>query len=574
MGIHETPRVVDESDDEVDEELLDEMENILDEDEEMDGLNNESLEEHLTEMYEQHSGVGRADIPAQNASSPVVNSCIALPEFLQNMIPSMEIKGNSKGGRSLIQSLCLKFELNFDDLHNYSTKLLIGKGWANLKHHFKYPVQMLIENQLGEKRHQKIAHQYELFDFLKTEEYKDAKNTGDAELELLSSVIQQPIHLLVHEKRGFRPGTSEVERCEIRTINPNKILMEKNIRGNKFAQQQDVYLLYNENKLHFQLLVKKPRGFESPPQDVSPIRPERASSFIENLHSSLNPGPDNASEHHASESSGLLDGVHCSLFPGESDFETMMSTLPAETIEPRTTDKNPSGDKPPSESTSLGSHVSSSSVDSSVSSLRRSSRICRRKEREDELFRMLQRPTASTEQREKLEAKRLTEFQKKRKIIDSEHQKEVEATNKDLERHEDFNLRRNRESCRLRVMGEKLRDKLSAENIKEIIHDNMEYFKNMEAGIEESWRYNAYQEGKDQELILRQIGSPFTDEQQEVVFAEVQSVWLRERIMDRFVDVVIIPEVFIRIYQVFFNLSKEQAESNISKTWWSSSSDL
>jgi len=123
-------------------------------------------------------------------------------------------------------------------------------------------------------------------------------------------------------------------------------------------------------------------------------------------------------------------------------------------------------------------------------------------------------------------------------------------------------------------MGEKLRDKLSAENIKEIIHDNMEYFKNMEAGIEESWRYNAYQEGKDQELILRQIGSPFTDEQQEVVFAEVQSVWLRERIMDRFVDVVIIPEVFIRIYQVFFNLSKEEAESNIYKTCRSTSSDL
>ena len=114
-------------------------------------------------------------------------------------------------------------------------------------------------------------------------------------------------------------------------------------------------------------------------------------------------------------------------------------------------------------------------------------------------------------------------------------------------------------------MAEELRRGLSAENIKEMTHDNMEYLRNIELGIEDSWRCKTFHEGKnDQHLFFSQIGYPFSDEQQEAVFAEVKSLWGTNEQMDRFVDLVIIPEVFIRIYQVFFQLSKKEAEENIS----------
>ena len=48
------------------------------------------------------------------------------------------------------------------------------------------------------------------------------------------------------------------------------------------------------------------------------------------------------------------------------------------------------------------------------------------------------------------------------------------------------------------------------------------------------------------------------------MFAEVKSLWGTNEQMDRFVDLVIIPEVFIRIYQAFFQKSKKEAEENIS----------
>ena len=47
------------------------------------------------------------------------------------------------------------------------------------------------------------------------------------------------------------------------------------------------------------------------------------------------------------------------------------------------------------------------------------------------------------------------------------------------------------------------------------------------------------------------------------MFDAVKSIWLKDKIMDRFVDVVILPEVFLRIYQVFFGVTKSEAEKYI-----------
>ena len=516
-----------------------------------------------------------------NPSNPNIESAESrLPKFLEDMIPKMKLKGNCRGGKSLIQCLALKYNLDFDELHKHSTKLLMGKFWIHLLHYFKYPVKMFIENQSGEKGVYVIGHQYELFEFLKTEEYKDAKNTGDAELELLASIIQQPIHLLVFNKRGFPPGTSETDMCEMRTVQPKQILMSKLPKKNKFAQLEDIFLLYDENKRYFQLLVEK-NVVPELSLDTSPINPERASSFIEHLHSALNPeeaevqnqefdsnnsaGPSN---NLAGPSNNLVGSLQYSLFPGETETPvSMTSTLPSQPVlvDQFEHEDLPSGHKRirlnPSESISLDSVVS---VESSSSYLRRSSRIAKRKDN-DELFRMLQRPSASTEEREKLEAVKLAAVQKKVGHDNEKHRKIIDAIDKDTELIKRNNVRRKQKVVRLQEMAEELRRGLSAENIKEMTHDNMEYLRNIELGKEDSWRYKTFHEGiNDQHLFFSQIGYPFSDDQQEAVFAEVKSLWGTNEQMDRFVDLVIIPEVFIRIYQVFFQLSKKEAEENIS----------
>ena len=46
-------------------------------------------------------------------------------------------------------------------------------------------------------------------------------------------------------------------------------------------------------------------------------------------------------------------------------------------------------------------------------------------------------------------------------------------------------------------MSKKLSTALSEENIKEILHDNLEYFRNIESGSEESWRFKAYHSGRN-----------------------------------------------------------------------------
>ena len=48
------------------------------------------------------------------------------------------------------------------------------------------------------------------------------------------------------------------------------------------------------------------------------------------------------------------------------------------------------------------------------------------------------------------------------------------------------------------------------------------------------------------------------------MYEVAKNFWLKEKQMDRFFDVVILPEIFIRIYQVFFNVSKSEAEVNIT----------
>ena len=570
LGIHTAPRII-EDDDELNESTIIEEDDL----DLNDDVNHD--EEYIPpQIINPPGGISAppppsASIVTLNAPDPIhhdeeqgrypdsddYNDDFVLPVYLQQMIPKMEVKGITKYGQSLFQCVALKYDLEVDDLQAFSTKKLLGRWWVHFRKWFQFPMRILIENDIGERKRKCLEHQYELFDFLKTDDYKHAFKTGDAELEILSTIINQPIHILEFNRKGFPPGTKEEERCKMRSVEPKKGLLKED----NFVQTTDIFLLHNRETGYFHLLAEK----------IVPAGPEGDQS--EEVETDLE-----QSENVTESRRTFIDNLESSLFPGES-LNYQNSTLISEPqtnehqdieqhiIEPT---KLPNGQK--KQSSAL--YSSSSSFESSTSSLRRSTRIsekAKRAERE-EVFKLIEPPSYSVREKDRIEALRIASFEKKRKLDDESNRKVMEAMEEESAKSKRLRMKERSEVERLQRMGAELRNGLSAENITEIFYDNLEYFMNIEHGIETSWRYTAFSApGNAQRLRFRQIGAPFSDAQQDKVFDLVKGIWLKGKNMDPFVDNVICPEVFIRIYQVFFAISKSEAEKNIFN--WEGSSD-
>ena len=196
---------------------------------------------------------------------------------------------------------------------------------------------------------------------------------------------------------------------------------------------------------------------------------------------------------------------------------------------------------------------------------RRSTRISiktKKKEEMEEVLKLLERPTASQARRKEEKEKAI---ERKRKREQMEHDLYIASIEKATEDGRQQNLRYKERASKLNEMHKKLKEALSPENITEIVHDNIEHIQKINFGLERTWRYQEYYKGeKNINLNFKVIGAPFTEEQQEAVYEVAKNFWLKEKQMDRFFDVVILPEIFIRIYQVFFNVSKSEAEANIT----------
>ena len=101
----------------------------------------------------------------------------------------------------------------------------------------------------------------------------------------------------------------------------------------------------------------------------------------------------------------------------------------------------------------------------------------------------------------------MASFQRKRKLEDERNEIINRNLDKAIENGKMIREKDKKEAKRLKEMGEQLRKGLSKENIKEIFHDNLEYFKNIELGKEDSWRFAKFKDAsKEQELLFRQIG--------------------------------------------------------------------
>ena len=80
---------------------------------------------------------------------------------------------------------------------------------------------------------------------------------------------------------------------------------------------------------------------------------------------------------------------------------------------------------------------------------------------------------------------------------------------------------------------------------------------------------NPNNKSKNEKLLKeKMIGAPFSDIQQEFIYKEVKQNWLKDKEMalknNQYVEMVLLPEVFLKIYQKFLLLdSTKEAEAKI-----------
>ena len=420
-------------------------------------------------------------------------------------------------------------------------------------------------NLQDEEREICLADQDQLFTYLRSPPSLHAKNIPFLEVAALASLTGASVHVL-HPAVGTNP-VNFVHLWNWSTSSPlAHNLVDTNGR---FYTNKDIYLITEDNSTFYNLST----AFMNTAQNEN----ETPGGILEINDNGYEPVP-------MSTTPNVVDNV--SNRENESDEAVPMSTTPNNVDEESRHDKESNGDEGSNddESTdddkSIDKHIivprsttptlkrkrnSSSTTGSIVSSSSTESN-----DRTDifDALKLLERPSASMERREKEEAMELKEFEEKRREIDRENKEKNDRITRDFEKQceifEKKRIEKRKEIERVRFMAEKLRDKLSNDEIRNIFHDNLDLFKAIENGNGKSWRYKAFHSpGTVLTLNFKQIGEPFSDEQQDVVYEEVRNIWLKNNMMNRFVDVVILPEVFIRIYQVFFELSKEEAEHNL-----------
>lgn len=121
------------------------------------------------------------------------------------------------------------------------------------------------------------------------------------------------------------------------------------------------------------------------------------------------------------------------------------------------------------------------------------------------------------------------------------------------------------EEKKLVEMGQELRNALTEENIKEMFYDNLQHFIDIKSGKVKTWRSSWYKAGKEDSLMFHLVAGPFSERQQNVIFDEMRKNFMKDGIPSRFNDFVLLPEIYIRIYQLFFQLTKKEAEKNLKE---------
>ena len=121
-------------------------------------------------------------------------------------------------------------------------------------------------------------------------------------------------------------------------------------------------------------------------------------------------------------------------------------------------------------------------------------------------------------------------------------------------------------------LGGFLRNNLLEQQIKTIFFENLAYFEDVWSGNVKSWRRDTFfSPGNNLDYLRRNAtGGPFTDIQEDVMHSLALYKWLDTEKKRRdhwlFYTLVLLPTIYIKVYQEFFNLpSFEEAERRLLK---------
>ena len=191
------------------------------------------------------------------------------------------------------------------------------------------------------------------------------------------------------------------------------------------------------------------------------------------------------------------------------------------------------------------------------------------------LDRLLRVPSLETQIKEQREVDEMKKMERNRKLESQKVDEEVERLDNDKEKNYMIKQRESELKIgkKLQMYSMQLRQTSSLERIKEIFESNLQIFDNIRAGVQDSWRHKMYNDSRNKTaninfLRSRMISVPFSEQQQDAIYSHVKNRWIFDRrsyMSDyEYVDYVLLPEVFIKIYQVYFNLeSPNIAEERI-----------
>ena len=194
-------------------------------------------------------------------------------------------------------------------------------------------------------------------------------------------------------------------------------------------------------------------------------------------------------------------------------------------------------------------------------------------ERNGTLDKLLEIPPQSVQRAEREQQEKLDAFQARRAEEADAHKQDMDRMDEGEKLRIEKQKEKELEIIEIQIQSDHLRQNLTETQIKKIFHANRKFFKNVSLGLQPAWRHRLYMSSQNKSrnitfLRTKMIGQPFSDSQQDMIYEEVKKVWLNTRDLqlknNEYVELVLLPEVFITIYQKFFHLpSAEMAEERI-----------
>ena len=156
---------------------------------------------------------------------------------------------------------------------------------------------LIVDISTGENRDTRFFETEEEFLlFINTDDSLYSWNTGESEILVLATIINQPITVVHFQQQGFAPGTPLEQRCDVKVYQPIPFLET----DSPYKQSSGPWLLH-EDLVHFSLLV---------PNDI--VEPEIETEL--DVDALMNEIVDDELDVDA-----FINGIISSIFPGETD---------------------------------------------------------------------------------------------------------------------------------------------------------------------------------------------------------------------------------------------------------------